>query len=299
MRIPASHTDLLDRPLPAALTTHFAGGRLQSSVIWFWRTGDDVCFTTMTEFVKARNLRQRPRATLVVWDLDGRWLELRCAAAEVPQTRAEALAACDDAALRYCGVRPYFGAVVPARWAEREHPVTFRFTPVAVTAGRWAQGDADVPPPPAPRDAAEATPAGHGAEPAPVAGRAAGPAPGAGPGARPVAVAGAAVAPATPAVPLSHVGLFAGSSVSFLATRDESGHARVQPVACALVGLRPAARPTREQADDLGRDPRPTLLVVDRADSGRWIEVRADAGPADGGWWVLAPQHVVVDAIHP
>ena len=141
MDVPATHADLLDRPLPAALTTHFAGGRLQSTVVWFWRDGDAVALTTMTEFVKARNLRERPRATLVVWDVDGetggRWLELRCTAEQVPQTPAEALATCDDAGFRYCGVRPYFGAVVPARWAETEHPVTFRFTPVTVTAGRF------------------------------------------------------------------------------------------------------------------------------------------------------------------
>ncbi len=58
-------------------------------------------------------------------------------------------------------------------------------------------------------------------------------------------------------------------------------------------------RPTSEQAADLRRDPRATLLVVDRHDTVRWIEVRGDAAPAGDGWWELVPRHVVVDAIHP
>ena len=260
MRIPASHADLLDRPLPAALTTHFGRGRMQSSVVWFWREGDDVCFTTMTEFVKARNLRERPRATLLVWDAEGRWLELRCAATEVVQTPAEALAACDDAGFRYCGVRPYFGAVVPAEWAEKEHPVTFRFTPLAASSGALA----------------------HDAVP----GRAT---------AHDTAAADDREVP----LPASHRALLEGPAVPLLATRDPAGHARVQPVATSLVGHRPAVRLADEQADDLRRDPRATLLAVDRRDTARWIEVRADAAPAGDGWWYLVPRHVVVDAIHP
>lgn len=291
MRIPASHGDLLDRPLPAALTTHFGRGRLQSSVIWFWREGDDVCFTTMTEFVKARNLRERPRATVLVWDADGRWLELRCAAAEVAQTPAEALAACDDAGFRYCGVRPYFGAVVPAEWAEKEHPVTFRFTPLAVAAGTWAHDDRAAPARTVAHDEPEplpATPGDHGVR----HDGAAGP---------PTAETAARPAADDREVPLpeSHRALLEGPAVPLLATRDPAGRARVQPVAASLVGHHPVVRPAGEQADDLRRDPRATLLVVDRRDTVRWIEVRADAAPTGDLWWRLVPRHVVVDAIHP
>jgi hypothetical protein len=286
MPIPASHRDLLDRPLPAALTTHFGRGRMQSSVVWFWREGDDVCLTTMTEFVKARNLRERPRATVLVWDADGRWLELRCAAAEVAQTPAEALAACDDAGFRYCGVRPYFGAVVPAEWAAKEHPVTFRFTPEAVSCGVFTPD-----------------------EPAATVGAAAGTGPD-DQGVRSAATprTHGSAAPDTPeppvddrAVPLpaSHLALLAGGALPLLATRGSDGHARVQPVASSLVGHRPAVRPTSEQGDDLALDPRATLLAVDRADTVRWIEVRADAARGADGWWELVPRHVVVDAIHP
>jgi len=259
MSIPASHADLLDRPLPAALTTQFGRGRLQSSVVWFWREGDDVCFTTMTEFVKARNLRERPRATVVIWDADGRWLELRCAAAEVAQTPEEAMAACDDAGFLYCGVRPYFGRVVPAEWAEKEHPVTFRFSPEVVTFGTLAHDEAS----------------------------------------GPLEIADLAHDETEVPLPTSHLSLLTEPSVPLLATRDADWHARVLPAACSLVGRRAVVRPTSEQAHDLARDPRATLLVVDRKDTVRWIEVRADAVPGGDGWWALVPRHVVVDAIHP
>ena len=269
METPASHADLLDRPLPAALTTLLGAGRLQSSVVWFWRDQDVVRFTTMTEFVKTRNLRERPRATLLVWDADGRWLELRCSAEEVRQPPEEALRECDEVGFRYCGVRPYFGAVVPAVWAETEHPVTFRFTPEVVTAGSIGLDE------PAPVRAAGTAAAG----PAPDA-RTTLPAEGA-------------------ALPADHLDLLTGTAIRLLATRDHQGAARVHPVGCDLVGGRPVVRPTSEQAEDLARDLRATLLVVDPAETARWMEVRADTAPADDGCVVLVPRRVVVDAIHP
>ncbi len=258
--VPASHADLLDRPLPAALTTHFGKGRLQSSVVWYWRDGDDVCFSTMREFVKATNLRERPRATLLIWD-DTRWLELRCAATQVEQTPDEALAACDDVGFLYCGVRPYFGAVVPAEWAEREHPVTFRFTPQAVAAGAFAQIPAFAP---GPAHDEPTAPAGD-----------------------------------EPSLPDDHLDLFTAPAVRLLATLSPDGHARVHPVPAGLVGHRLATRPTADQAADLARDARATLLVVDRANSARWMEVRADTLPGGDGCATLVPRRVVLDAIHP
>lgn len=259
MRIPEFHADLLDRPLNAALATHFAGGRLQCSVVWFWRGDDDVRFTTMAEFVKTTNLRERPRATLLTWDADGRWLELRCRAEEVRQTPEEALADLDDVGWRYCGARPYFGAVVPAEWAEREHPVTFRFTPQAVTAGTFGDPGLTAP------DDEPGPPAVDGEVP----------------------------------LPEDHRYLFTEPSVRLLATRDPDGHARLAPVACGIVGGRAGVATTNAQADDLARDPRATLLLVDRANSARWMEVRADALEGRDGRALLAARRVVLDAIHP
>ncbi len=77
--LPATHADLLDRPLPTVLTTEMPDGRLQSTVVWCNRDGDDVLLNTMREFQKARNLRARPRATVLVIEPGkaARWIEVR------------------------------------------------------------------------------------------------------------------------------------------------------------------------------------------------------------------------------
>ena len=139
--VPASHRDLLDRPLPAVLTTHLGTGRLQCSVVWFSPEGDDVVVSTMAEFAKAKHLAARPLATLLVTDADGRWLEVRADVTRDEDERPEdAVAVLDAIAVRYTGNGPHFGAVVPAELAEVEHPVTFRLTPVTVAAGHAVAG---------------------------------------------------------------------------------------------------------------------------------------------------------------
>lgn len=148
--IPDSHRDLLERPLPAVLANHLSTGRLQVSVVWVTPDGDDVVLSTMAEFAKARHLRERPRATLLLRDADGRWLELRADVTHDPDERpADAVAVLDAIAVRYTGSAPHFGAVVPAELAEVEHPVTFRLRPVHVAAGTTVP----VPPPAGPAGA--------------------------------------------------------------------------------------------------------------------------------------------------
>lgn len=51
--LPATHVDLLERPLPAVLTTEMPDGRLQSSVVWCDLDGNNVLINTMREFQKA------------------------------------------------------------------------------------------------------------------------------------------------------------------------------------------------------------------------------------------------------
>jgi len=84
--VPPTHAALLDAPLNAVLTTHLPTGRLHSSVVWFWRDGACVYVSTMAEFRKARNMRARPRATLLVTESGGpgRWVELRADVVPVP-----------------------------------------------------------------------------------------------------------------------------------------------------------------------------------------------------------------------
>ena len=133
MRIPWSHLDLLDRPLPTALTTEMPDGRFQSTVVWCNRDGDDVLLNTMQEFQKARNLRARPRATVLVVDHDAdRWIEVRGVALPEEEGAQEHL---DELTRLYTGRSPYFGQVVDANLATIEHPIRYRLRPLRLLTG--------------------------------------------------------------------------------------------------------------------------------------------------------------------
>jgi PPOX class probable F420-dependent enzyme len=157
---PESHVDLLDRPLPAVLTTEMPDGRFQSTVVWFNRDGGHILLNTMREFQKARNLRARPRATLLVVEREGdqRWIEVR---GSVLLEEDGALEHLNELTRFYMGAGPYFGRAVPPELALVEHPVRVRLVPSAVATGwqrRSGQHDPRTPtrPPPggrSPRDA--------------------------------------------------------------------------------------------------------------------------------------------------
>jgi PPOX class probable F420-dependent enzyme len=272
-RVPASHADLLARPLPGILTTELGSGRLQSSVIWYWTDGDDVLLSTMAEFLKARNLRARPRATLLVLDADDRWVEVRADVREDPDP--DPTATLDAVGVRYTGLAPYFGAVVPAHLAEVEHPVTFRLAPTSVVAG-----GPPTPAGPAPAPVPASVPPDDGAP------------------ARPDAPP-----PGLP-LPATDVDLVDRPILAAFATRLPDGGACCQPARCARDGdvLLVATTAEHPWARNLRADPRATLLVVDPANSGRWMEVRADAElVADAAGAVTARLHarrIVCDAIH-
>lgn len=238
-RIPASHVDLLDRPLPAVLTTDLSDGRLQSTVVWCQREGGDLIINTMREFQKARNLRARPRATVLVVEPgdDTRWIEVRC---DVMEDGRDAGAHLDALAFAYTRRSPYFGAVVPAELAGVEHPVVFRLVPVAVITGPLYI---------------------HGGRPAAVA----------------RALVRFACA-AEPAIPPSHRRLLGAPTSAALSTRLPNGRAQTQPVWCVLDGNDVLVNTTRQRRKgrNLVADPRATLLAVDADDDSRWIEIRGD-----------------------
>lgn len=243
--VPASHRDLLDRPLPAVLTTQMPGGRWQSTVVWFLRDGAELLVDTMREFQKARNLSARPRATMLVVDpADERWVEVRARVVPAPR---DALALLDEMGRAYTGVAPYFGRVVPAELAEREHPVAYRLVPERVKTGPAqfhgpARPGTESPSP-------EAAPAGP---PWPCADE--------------------------PVIPETHRELLRRPLWVALSSTLPAGGAQTQPVWCSLDGNDVLVNTTmqRRKGRNLVADPRATLLAVDPADSGRWIEIRGD-----------------------
>jgi PPOX class probable F420-dependent enzyme len=239
-RVPASHADLLERPLNIVMSTEMPDGRFQSTVVWFSHDGDDLLVNTLREFQQARNLRARPRATLLLMEPpDGeRWIEIR-GTVEIEEMGARAHL--DDLARAYAGVDHYFGHVVPADLADVEHPLICRVHPVAVSTG--------------PRTL-----------PAPAARRSA-----------PVPLA--AVRPCTEEItlPTSHRDLLDRPLLAALTTRLRTG-AQTNPVWFARDDNDVLIDTTLERSKgrNLVTDPRATVLIVDPDDAGRWIEIRGD-----------------------
>jgi len=241
--LPESHVDLLDRPLPTVLTTGMPDGRLQSTVVWCQRDGELILINTMREFQKARNMLARPYATVFVVEPGDstRWIEVRGLARSDPR---DPVAILDAMARAYTGTAPYFGRVVPAHLADVEHPIAFRVIPTAVCTGpMWVHG----------RRATTEPPLRRPRHPGGCAGE--------------------------PAIPASHRPLLDGALTVTLSTRLPGGHPQTHPVWCATDGNDILVNTTRQRRKgrNLAADPRATVLAVDPADSGRWIEVRGDA----------------------
>lgn len=248
--ISASHLDLLDRPLPAVLTTEMPDGRFQSSVVWCNRDGEQVLLNTMREFQKARNLHARPRATVLVVDPAGgdRWLEIR---GRTELEERGALEHLDELSRLYTGSSPYFGTAVAAELAAVEHPVRVRLIPEAVRTGPFRSGDGG-------RRTSRPKPVGWN---------------------RLRACA------EEPSIPSTHQDLLERPVEGALSTRLANGSAQTQPVWCAVEGNDVLVNTTRERRKgrNLESDPRSTLLVVDPGDSGRWIEIRGDVDLLEDG----------------
>jgi PPOX class probable F420-dependent enzyme len=123
--IPASHLDLLTRPVHCVLTTMQRNGQPQSSLVWCDYDGECATVNTTLERQKGRNLRRDPRATLLIVDPDNtaRYIELR---GEMSLVREGALEHLDALTRRYTRHPRYYGFVFPAEQQARETRVVCR-----------------------------------------------------------------------------------------------------------------------------------------------------------------------------
>lgn len=127
--LPASHADLLERPLFAHLATVRPDGAPQSSVMWFSWDGSRLHFTHTTARQKYRNFLHEPRVALTVLDPDDpyRSLEVRGEVESLdPDFEADV----------YRGLQERYGVRFPITDADVRVVVTVRPTSiVAVTNG--------------------------------------------------------------------------------------------------------------------------------------------------------------------
>jgi PPOX class probable F420-dependent enzyme len=123
--IPASHLDLLSRPVCGVLTTLGADGQPQSSLVWVDQDGDDALVNTTLERQKGRNMLRDPRVTLLVVDPDdtGRFVQIRGDAELCIEGALEHL---DALTRRYTSHPCFYGCIYPIEQQACETRAIFR-----------------------------------------------------------------------------------------------------------------------------------------------------------------------------
>ena len=123
--VPASHLDLLDRPICGVLTTMQPDGQPQSSLVWLDYDGECARVNTTLERRKGRNMAADPKVSLLVVDPEntGRFLQIR---GDVELVTEGALDHLNGLTRKYTDHPRYYGYVYPADQAARETRVIGR-----------------------------------------------------------------------------------------------------------------------------------------------------------------------------
>ncbi len=130
--IPASHVDLLTRPICGVFTTMLPDGQPQSSLVWVDYDGELASVNTTLERQKGRNLARDPRVSLLVVDPDNtsRFIQVRGDAELVFDGAIEHL----DRLTRQYTSRPcFYGHVYPLEQQAKETRVICRIRPRRIT----------------------------------------------------------------------------------------------------------------------------------------------------------------------
>jgi len=132
LEIPASHLDLLTRPVHGVLTTMMPDGQPQSSLVWCDFDGQCARINTTLERQKGRNMSRNRKVSLLLVDPDNttRYIELRGEAELITEGALEHL---DQITRKYTPHPQYYGFVYPLEQKERERRVICRIHPRKIT----------------------------------------------------------------------------------------------------------------------------------------------------------------------
>jgi PPOX class probable F420-dependent enzyme len=130
--IPASHLDLLTRPICGVLTTMGADGQPQSSLVWLGTEGECALVNTTLERQKGRNLLVSSKVSLLVVDPENtaRFIQIRGDAEVVTDDALEHL---DALTRKYTRHPRYYGCIYPVEQRARETRVICRIHPRRIT----------------------------------------------------------------------------------------------------------------------------------------------------------------------
>ena len=112
VRVPASHIDLLTRPIIAVLTTMMPDGQPQSSLVWLDYDGTCARTNTTLERQKGRNMLANRAVSLLVVDPDdtSRFIQIRGEAELIEDGAIDHL---DELTRSYTGHPRFYGHVYP------------------------------------------------------------------------------------------------------------------------------------------------------------------------------------------
>ena len=128
VEVPASHADLLTRPICGVLTTMAPDGQPESSLVWVDFDGEYASVNTTLERRKGRNLTANPKLSLLVVDPENtsRFIQVRGDAELVTTGAREHL---DTLTRAYTGAPAYYGHIDPVEQASCETRVIVRIHP--------------------------------------------------------------------------------------------------------------------------------------------------------------------------
>jgi PPOX class probable F420-dependent enzyme len=130
--IPASHLDLLTRPIHGILTTMMPDGQPQSSLVWCDYDGECARVNTTAERQKGRNMHANPRITLLIVDPENtaRYIEIRGLAQLMQDGAVEHL---DEITRQYTAHPQYYGYVYLLEQQDRETRLICRIQATKIT----------------------------------------------------------------------------------------------------------------------------------------------------------------------
>ena len=125
MSVPASHLDLLQRPICGVLTTMSPTGQPESSLVWVDHDGECATVNTTLQRRKARNVQANRKVSLLVVDPDdtGRFIQIR---GDAELVRDGAVEHVDRLTRRYTRHLRFYGFVYPVEQQARETRVICR-----------------------------------------------------------------------------------------------------------------------------------------------------------------------------
>ena len=133
-QIPDSHRDLLDGPVIAALATLMPDGQPQVTPVWCSYDGTYIIVNATADRQKHKNMAERPRVTLMVFDPQDqfRYLEVRGIVEEItPEGGGESM---NELSLLYTGKPKRYGIEAPPRGVSER--LLYKIRPTHVNSNR-------------------------------------------------------------------------------------------------------------------------------------------------------------------